>query len=363
MAALPKRRATVWSRPCERQMTHMSDDRVAVALGWFGLGVLVYLVYLVVQPFLTPLGWAAVLAIVFHPVHERLEARWGTGRSAAATTVAATVLVVGPMILILTAFAREAAQAAGNFQRALAAGQFAWIESTWQTVERYLQVTQQVDLAAMAGDWARQSALFLVSRSGSILQNIAAFLFELVVALFATFFLLRDSRSIMAAVRRMLPLDDEARERLITQTRELVSMSVISSGIVAVVQGLLGGLVFAAVGIDGAVFWGVVMAVFCLLPLGAWVVWLPAAILLAIGGSVGRALIVAALGFGIVSAIDNVLRPALLSGRARINGLLILMALLGGIRVFGPLGLVLGPILLATALALVRTYLGMTEQS
>src|SRR5512138_3049253 len=133
-------------------MKHMSDDRVAVALGWFGLGVLVYLVYLVVQPFLTPLGWAAVLAIVFHPVYERLEARWGTVRSAAATTIAATVLVVGPMILLVTAFVSEAAEAAGDLQRALAAGQLAWMQRTWQTVERYLQVTQQVDLAAMAGD-------------------------------------------------------------------------------------------------------------------------------------------------------------------------------------------------------------------
>ena len=340
---------------------HMSGDRVAVALGWVALGVLLYLVFLVVQPFLTPLGWAGVLAIIFHPMYERLEHRWGAGRSAAATTIAATLLVIGPMLLVMTAFVREAVVAAGDLQRASADGRFAWIDSAWGTVAQHVPFTQRVDLAAIASDAARQSALFLASQSGSILRNVAAFLFELVVALFATFFLLRDSRAIMIAIRRMLPLDDTARERLITQTRELVSMSVMSSVIVAAVQGLLGGLVFAAVGIDAAVFWGVVMALFCLLPLGAWVVWLPAAILLAVGGSVGRALIVAGLGFGIVSAIDNILRPALLSGRARMNGLLILISLLGGIRVFGPLGLVLGPILLATAVALVRTYVGTTE--
>ena len=100
---------------------------------------------------------------------------------------------------------------------------------------------------------------------------------------------------------------------------------------------------FAAVGIDAPVFWGVVMAWFCLLPLGAWVVWLPAAILLAASGSPGRAAVVALLGFGIVSAVDNFLRPMLLSGRTSMNGLLVFISLLGGMAAFGAIGLVLGP--------------------
>jgi predicted PurR-regulated permease PerM len=133
-------------------------------------------------------------------------------------------------------------------------------------------------------------------------------------------------------------------------------MSVTASGIIAALQGLLGGIVFALVGIDAPVFWGVVMAFFCLIPLGAWVVYLPAAVLLALEGSIGRAAIVAGLGVGIVSAVDNVLRPLLMSGGTSMNGLLILIALLGGVQVFGVLGLVLGPILVATALALLDAY-------
>jgi predicted PurR-regulated permease PerM len=125
------------------------------------------------------------------------------------------------------------------------------------------------------------------------------------------------------------------------------------------VQGILGGLVFAAVGIEAPVFWGVVMGFFCLVPLGAWVVWLPAAILLAGSGSIGRAAIVAGLGVGVVSAIDNVLRPALMSGGTKMNGLLIVLALLGGVSAFGVLGLVLGPILVAAGVALLETYVAL----
>lgn len=335
----------------------MPSDRLAGALSLAALAGLLYLLFLVVQPFLAPLGWAAVLAIVFYPMHERLERRWGAGRGAAATTVAATLLVIGPMLLVTVAFVREAMDAAADLQNAFTEGRLAWIERAWQSLE------QRVDLAALVTDAARRAAMLLAAQSGSVLRNVAGFVFTLIVALFATFFLLRDSRAIMAAVRRLLPLDEPVRERLISQTRELVSVSVTSSAIVAAVQGVLGGIVFAAVGIDAAVFWGVVMAFFCLVPLGAWVVWLPAAVLLAAAGSIGRAVIVAGLGFGIVSSVDNVLRPALLSGGTRMNGLLILIALLGGVRVFGVLGLVLGPILVAAALALLNTYMAIDETS
>jgi predicted PurR-regulated permease PerM len=208
----------------------------------------------------------------------------------------------------MAAFLREAVDAAADFQAAFADGRFAWIEPAWRTLEQRVPAAQRVNVAALVTDAARRGATLLAAQSGSVLLNVAGFMFNLIVALFATFFLSRDSKAIVAAVRRMLPLDEPVRERLISQTRDLVSVSVTSSGIVAAVQGLLGGIVFAAVGIDAAVFWGVVMAFFCLVPLGAWVVWLPAAVLLAIGGSIGRAVIVASL--------NNIERPEL-DGSAR----------------------------------------------
>jgi predicted PurR-regulated permease PerM len=335
----------------------MSRDHLSAAFAVLALAALVYLLFLVVEPFLAPLGWAAVLAIIFYPMHERLARRWGAGPSAAATTVAAAVLVVGPILLITTAFVREAIDAATALQNAFAEDRFAWVERAWQSIEQRVPATQRVDLRALITDSAKRGAMLLAAQSGSVVRNVAGFVFDLIVALFASFFLLRDSPALMAAVRRLLPLDEPMRERLIGQTRTLVSMSVTSSGIIAAVQGTLGGIVFAAVGIDAAVFWGVVMGFFCLVPLGAWVIWLPAAVLLAIGGSIGRALIVAGLGVGIVSAVDNVLRPVLLSGGTKMNGLLILIALLGGVRVFGVLGLILGPIVVATGVALLQTYM------
>jgi predicted PurR-regulated permease PerM len=334
----------------------MSTDRVATALSFAALAALLYLVFLVVQPFLTPLGWAAVLAIVFYPMHERCTRRWGSSRSAALTTLASAVLVIVPLILVMSAFLREAIGGAADLQHAFEQGQFAWIQRAWRSLDQRLPETWSVNLATLVADGGRRLAVIVAAQSGSLLKNVAGFIFGLIVALFATFFFLRDSKTIVTYVRRLLPFEEPMRERLIVQTRDLVSMSVTASGIIAALQGLLGGIVFALVGIDAPVFWGVVMAFFCLIPLGAWVVYLPAAVLLALEGSIGRAAIVAGLGVGIVSAVDNVLRPLLMSGGTSMNGLLILIALLGGVQVFGVLGLVLGPILVATALALLDAY-------
>jgi predicted PurR-regulated permease PerM len=219
----------------------------------------------------------------------------------------------------------------------------------------------RADVAAAVADLARRAALFLAAQSGLVLQNTAAFLLDLFLAHFAAFFILRDSPAIMRLVRRLLPFEPTNRERMIARTRDLVSITITSSGIVAATQGLLGGLSFAILGIGAPIFWGVVMGFFCLMPFGAWVVWLPAAAALWLNGSPGRALVLAALGLGIVSGVDNVLRPVLLSGRTQLNGLLVFISLLGGLAAFGALGLVLGPILVASTQALITAYLDTPE--
>ena len=333
-------------------------DRERLTTGLFFLlaGLLGYLIYLVFQPFLVPLGWAAVLVIVFHPAHVRLERRWGRSRATILSTAAVALIVVVPLVIVLTAFVREAVQAAGDVQRAFAEGRLVWFERAWAWLQQRTSGAQQFDIAATAVDIARRMAAALATQAGNLLQNIALFLFNLAATLFTTFFLFRDRDAIMDGIRKALPLDEQLRERLIAQTADLVSASVVSAGVVAAVQGLLGGLAFAVLGIGAPIFWGVVMAFFCLLPFGAWIVWLPAAVLLVAGGDLWRGVILAGFGLGAVSAVDNVLRPMLLSGRAGLNGLLVFVGLLGGLRVFGSLGLVLGPTLLAMGVGLLKTF-------
>ena len=149
------------------------------------------------------------------------------------------------------------------------------------------------------------------------------------------------------------------RERMLAEARDLIFASVTTSLVIAAVQGVICGGAFAIVGLGSPVFWGVLMAFLSLLPVvGAWPVWIPAAIWLFSTGHTGRALILIAICGGLGSTIDNILRPVLLGGRSSLNGLLIFISVLGGIAVFGVLGIVLGPIVVATAVGVLDVYSG-----
>jgi predicted PurR-regulated permease PerM len=158
-------------------------------------------------------------------------------------------------------------------------------------------------------------------------------------------------------VRRILPFGRAQNERLITPTSDLVMASVTASITVSAIQGILGGVTFALLGISGAALWGVMMFILAFLPLiGATLVWLPAALWLALSGSLGKGVILAAVGVLILGNVDNVVRPVLLSGRSQMNTLVLILSLLGGVGAFGFIGIVLGPLVAALLTALVESY-------
>ena len=340
-----------------------SERERFTTLIFYGVVLLLgYLVLRVFQPFLHPLGWAAVLAICVYPWHEKLVRRIGHSRAAAASTVIVTLIILGPGLAVLTAFVREGTAALGALDREVFESQFAWAQGIWARFRGYVPGTQAIELGTLLNQASANVAKFLAARVGGLLADLAVFIFQLFVTLFALFFLLRDSPSIMRGMRRALPFEESRRERMFHQTRDLVFASVIAALIIASIQGLLGGIVFAALGLHAPVFWGVVMGFFALLPfLGTWVVWLPAAIWLASTGHLGKALALAALGALIVGGVDNILRPALLAGRAQMNGLLMFVSLLGGVSVFGLLGLILGPLVVALVAGLLEAYAGQPE--
>jgi predicted PurR-regulated permease PerM len=328
-------------------------------------GVVLFLGYLflrIIAPFLVPLGWAAVLAIFVYPWHERLVQRHGHARAAALTTVVVTLLIVGPGLVILTAFVQESRAALSTVDRDAFAGQLALIEQGWNRIRVFIPGAQAVDLRSLIDEAISRTGGFFAARVGGLLADIVVLLFQLFVTLFALFFLLRDANTIMQQVRRSLPFEDLRRERMIRQTRDLVYASIAASIMIASLQGLAGGLVFALLGLGAPVFWGVMMGFLALLPfVGTWVVLVPAAIWLMATGQLIKGVVLIILGLTIVGAIDNVLRPAILSGRARMNGLLMFISLLGGVSVFGLLGLVLGPLVTAIVTGLFEAHTGPSD--
>jgi predicted PurR-regulated permease PerM len=332
-------------------------ERIA-AVFFYGIVLLLGYVFLrMLTPFFAPLGWAAVLAIFVYPWHERLVPRHGNARAAALTTLVVTLLMVGPGLVVLTAFVQESGAALSAVDSDVFAGQLVWLEQAWNRIRVLLPGAQSVDLRSLIEDVISRTGGFVAARIGGLLADIAVLLFQLLVTLIALFFFLRDADAIMRDVRALLPFEDLRRERMIRQTRELVYASIAAGLVIAALQGLAGGLVFAVLGLGAPVFWGVMMGLLALLPfVGTWVVWMPAAIWLMATGQVVTGVVLAVLGGTIVASIDNVLRPAILSGRAQMNGLLMFISLLGGVSLFGLLGIVLGPFVSAIVSGLFEAY-------
>jgi predicted PurR-regulated permease PerM len=334
-------------------------DRARVAsLSFYGILALVgYFVFRLFQPFLAPLCWAGVFVVCLYPLHARLMRWLGPPAAAGVSTAAVTLLLVAPAVSIATAFVREAANARDMVQAALTADNLSQVQGIWQWVQVQLPGQWPQDLGVLARDAGTRAAGIVASRAGGLLRDVAAFLFNLVIMLFATFFLFRDAGTVVDAMRRALPFSPGQTEHVLHQARDLIFASVVASLVVATLQGTVGGLAFWMLGIGAPVFWGVVMAFFSLIPIaGAWLIWGPAAIALLVGGEVGRGIALIAIGVGVVGLVDNVVRPMLLSGKAQMNGLLIFVSLIGGVAVFGLLGVVLGPIIMATAITLFDAY-------
>ena len=267
------------------------------------------------------------------------------------------LILVVPALLLMTLFVREGIDATRNMQASMAAGEYGGFNRAWGWISAHVAAQTTVNLPELVRQGASRLGEYLASELGAVLRNVVLFLFELVVMLFALFYFLRDGAAIMRRIRLFLPFEEAMRERMLAEARDLIFASVTTSLVIAAVQGVLCGGAFAIVGVSSALFWGVVMAFLSLLPVvGAWPVWIPAAIWLFSTGHIVRALILIGICGGLGSTIDNILRPVLLGGRSSLNGLLVFISVLGGIAVFGVLGVVLGPIVVATAVGVLDVY-------
>lgn len=332
-----------------------TQKRIGTVLFYGIVLILAYLVFLIFESFLAPLAWAVVFVVCCYPVYKWLERRKGRTIAAAISTLGVVLILIVPALLLMAAFVREGVDAARSVQNGMANGHFAWVNGLWDRIQQRFPDANPTDLATLLHRYAEKAAGYLAGELGNILKNMAVFLFHLGVAILAMFYLFRDGDSIMLRLREVLPFEEAHRERMLRDARDLITASVMSSLAGAAAHGLLGGIAFAVTGISSPIFWGVMMGFFSLVPLvGSAIIWVPAAISLMISGHFGRGILLAVICGIIVSIVDNVIRPWLISGRGEMGGLVVFISVLGGISVFGMLGVVLGPIIVATAASMLE---------
>lgn len=322
------------------------------------LALVSFLFLFLLKPFWTAVFWSCILALIFHPLHNKLLNSWGGRNNLAALTTLTICIVIGvvPMLLVLGSFVQEGA----SFYQRMQSGEFDLssridqIRDTFPTIQHFLErfnlnfedIKNQFSTAALS------ASKFAAENAVQLGQGTLDFFISLGLMLYITFFMLRDGEKLIAILVRALPLGDEREHLLFDKFAEVARATVKGNLVVALVQGSLGGIIFWLLDIPGALLWGVVMTVLSLIPVvGAGLIWAPVAIYLFAVGQWVDGLILTAFGAIVIGLADNILRPLLVGRDTKLPDYIVLLSTLGGFAVFGINGFVIGPLVAALFVA------------
>ena len=327
--------------------------------------VVLYFVFRILEPFLPALAWAAILATVFYPLFSALSRRLRRPRWASALScVLLTVGIVLPAMFLLFMLAQQSVGAYRTLEARVAAGGPGSFEAVRKTssYQWFLARTKDLgmpepDLGAVAAKAIGIVSGFLVNRSASIFSRITRFVVNFFVMIFALYYLLLRGPGILHELRELSPLRPEHEEMIIQKFRLITRATFGGSLATALIQGAAGGLVFLFFGLPSPLLWGAVMGFLSLVPLvGSALVWGPLVVYYMLTGAVWNGIILLAVFVMVVGTVDNVVKPILIRRGTEIDTLWVFLSVLGGIGVFGFLGLFLGPFLVAILLVLAEIY-------
>lgn len=344
-------------------------SRLAIVVSVACFAVVLYFLYRVFSPFFTVLVWSVVLAVVFSPVFKAILARVRGRRTAAAilTCILILLLIVLPLTFLGVLITQQSIALYQSIQDN--AGSLADVTAQLQKlqssppVQRIVQVTgkwfgtAEIDLEKLLREAASTVSRFLVDIGPQIIRNVGEWVFSFFLIFITMFFLLRDGARLLEAAKAASPLPHSMESELIRKFEDVSFATFFGSLLTAAAQGAAACLLFWALRLPAPIFWGAVVSLVSLVPIvGAFLVWLPWASYLLLAGHTTKGLLLLAIGGLVVSSIDNVLKPMIIRGRTDMHPLLVFLSVLGGLRAFGFIGVLLGPLMVALFLTFLNFY-------
>lgn len=325
-----------------------------------------YASYLLIAPYIGAIVLAFVLSLLCFPVHQWIEAKLPDKPNLAAS-LSCTLLVI--VILVPAAFVFGAILQQGI---AFTKQSYTWLSEggAEQVLQHpYVQQVQSKLVGLIPGESFTAKSLIekmtefasgfskeLLDLSTKLVGDVTGFVFGFILMLFILFFLLRDHDKIVSTLYWVVPLSRSQEDALLNEARQVARSAVMGSFLTAIAQGIAGGIAMALAGFPG-LFWGTMMAFASFIPaVGTALIWLPASLYLLLTGDWAWGLFLAIWGVVVVGSIDNILRPILMQGSSQMSTLLIFLSLLGGLQLFGLIGLIYGPIIFALTMVLLRLY-------
>lgn len=339
------------------------DDGMSRVVFWIILGAVLALAALIVAPFVNAILWAAVLSVLLYPLFVRFGGNANRTKGAGLTTLVATAAIVIPLIAVGTV----AGVQVYNYGHALMetkkeAGETVTLLTLAKELDKVVNpIAQQLGIQALKefriADWVEQNKEQVQKQgpqlAATLAQKILITTLTLIFAVLTMFFMLRDGPALLEPVCKIMPLPRQETLAILTKMKDTLNSVFISVVLVALIQAAIATIAYAIAGVQGFIVLGLVTFVCALIPLlGAPVVYVPVAAFLLINGHIWQGVMVLAVGFGIVSLIDNLLRPFFIGARTSLHPIAVFFSLLGGILLMGPIGLMAGPVLLTVLLAL-----------
>lgn len=333
----------------------MELSRIVEYVFFFGLLALAgYMVWLIMAPFISALALAAIIVTICHPLHvriKRITPRQNKSLAAFITTMLVLVAIILPLILVSSVVVREVV----SFYQELDSGSLA-IESSIDTLEASIQSIApgfQIDLS----EQLRRSAEWFTGNIGAIFAGTVSTIFVFFIALIGSFYFFRDGREMLSLLIKASPLPDHEDKIIFERMARAVRAVATGTLLVALIQGSLVALGFTIFGIERAILWGSIASLGALMPgVGTSIVTLPAVVYLFFTGELVNAIGLLIWSSLIVGLIDNLVGPYLIGRGNNLHPFIILIAVLGGLSLFGPVGFVVGPVIVTLFVVLLEIY-------
>ena len=304
---------------------------------------------MIMWPFLTYIVLAGILTYVLFPIYRFILMRTRKPElSSALSILIALLIMVLPTVYLATELVQQVTGAYTNFR-----------QENLERVGDYLSglTGNQLDFRAMLGSAVDQIRQSIVGIAPDVLGSITSLVLGLFIMFFVMFYGFREGEGFLNRIKELLPLDPLLKESLFYELRTITQAVLYGQVMTAMIQGALGGLGLLVFGVSNWIFWGAIMMIMAFLPvLGTPLIWVPAAVGLFLDGENARAIGLLIYGATIVMNIDNFIRPRLVSGRTKVHPVLILIGVLGGLKIFGFIGMLIGPLVLALLVALIKFY-------
>nr|WP_205743975.1 AI-2E family transporter [Grimontia sedimenti] len=325
-----------------------------------------YACYMLIAPYMGSIVLAFIVSLLFFPLHEKIENKLPSHPNVAAalSCTLLTVMIIIPLIFVAAAILSQGVTfftgayewlTQGGAKEILAAP---LVKSGLALVDKWLPTDSinPQELVAKAASTLSAMSSQMLGMSSKILGDVTGVFVNFLLMLFVLFFLLRDHDKIINMLRHVSPLSRSQEDTLLDEAEKVAKSAVLGSFLTALAQGIVGGFAMWLAGFAG-LFWGTMMAFASFIPVvGTALIWLPAAAYLLLIGQWEWAAFLAGWGVIVVGSVDNILRPLLMQGNSGMNTLLIFFSLIGGLHVYGLMGLIYGPIIFSLTLVLFRMY-------